>query len=67
MLRVHRDRRTILALAVDEVMPPVIAALGHRGVGIAACSPDDDGGFDGGAQVQGLVRLRLEGLSNGLE
>ena len=46
VLRVDRDGRAVLGLAVDDVVPPVVATLGH-GHGVAGPAHDDGGSMVG--------------------
>ena len=56
----QRDRRAVGRLALDDVVPPDIAALGHRhGRRVPEAAHDEDM-LDAGAPVDGLVGRRLQ-------
>ena len=56
------DRRVLLALAVDDVVPPHVAAVLHRGPAVEriADAADDEGVLDRRGRRQGVVDGRLE-------
>ncbi len=61
MLRVDRDGRAVGRLAIDDLVPPDVAAFGHRHVlGLVADPAGDQDVLDRGGFLEGLVDGRLE-------
>ncbi len=58
VLRLDRDGRAVLGLAIDEVVPPMVAVRHH--VDVVAETPDHDRGLDGGRVGERLVGVMLE-------
>ena len=56
--RLDRDRRAVLGLAIDDVVPPDVAVRGH--VDVVAEALDDDRRLDRRGRREGLVGVVLE-------